>query len=134
MRNIYIALELVFLLIVLALPGCGKYRADRQSIPADAEYTSRRSHRLSNIEAERRINDYYLDLDSAANFGELFTAIAEGLDIEIVVDAKRISPDSPIGLENSKESLVIQILEYVTTATRTRYEIRKGRIWIKDAD
>ena len=134
MSNIHILPGLAFLIIALALCSCAKNRADRHGISADTEYRSRTSNRLSNTEVERRINDYYLDLDSAANLGELFTGIADGLDIEIVVDAKRISPETPIGLENSKQSLVIQILEYVTAATRTRYEIRKGKIWIRDDD
>jgi hypothetical protein len=133
-RNIHILPGFVLLLVTVAFCGCGRHRAASHDITSDAGHSSRTSRRLSNIEVERRINDYYLDLDSAANLGEFFTAVADGLDIEIVVDAERISPETPIGLENSRESLVIQILEYVTAATRTRYEIRKGKIWIKDGD
>ena len=134
MRKIYITFGLIFLIAVVTFPGCSRYKKGSRGVPEGDDYVTGRSFKVSSAEIERRLTGSFLDLDSAANLGELFEAISEGLGVEIVVDTKRISPETPIDLKKSRESLVVQILEYVGAATGTRYEIRKGKIWIKDAE
>ena len=133
MRNIYILLGFVLLALLISTSGCSKHESDSEGAIDEDGYSTRKRPKLKNIEVERRTKDYFLDLDSVANVGELYEGIASGLDIDIVIEAENISPDTPINLEHSKESLVIQILEYITTGTRTRFEIRRGKLYIKDA-
>ena len=122
----------VFIFITALATGCGARNVGNNGIQENNDDAT--SLKLSNSEVERRIRDYSLDLDSCANLGELFNGIAEGLKIEIHVEAINISPETPISIKNSRESFVIQILETITSSTRTRYEIRKGKILIKDID
>ena len=124
----------IFLFIAaVAFSGCHGQKNQDEGIPENNNKHEKPTS-LSNAEAERRIKDYSLDIDSAANLGELLSAISEGLGVEIVVETKRISPKTPVSLKNSRESFVIQILETITASTRTRYEVRKGKIWFKDAN
>ena len=133
MRSRHILLTVLLPSLVIALAGCAKRRpVDRPGDGEDADIAGEWP-KLSDVEVERRLNSYFLDLDSAANFEELFAMISEGLAVEIKVETDRISRKKPVELKNSKESLVIQILEVVTDSTRTRFEVRKGKIWIKDA-
>jgi hypothetical protein len=121
----------VLIIMSIALSGCGKHNG--QGVPTIGNEQPTLS-KLSDSEVERRIRDYSLDLDTAANLGELFTAISEGLGVEIVIESERISPETAVSLKNSKESFIVQILETVAASTGTRYEVRKGKIWIKDAN
>lgn len=122
----------VLLIIAIGLSGCGKHNDNGEGIPtSDNEQPT--LPKLSDSEVERRIRDYSVNLDAVANLGELFTAISGGLSIEIVIESERISPETAASFKNSRESFVIQILETVTASTGTRFEIRKGKIWIKDA-
>ncbi len=134
MRKIYITFGLIFLMAVVAFPGCRRRGRGREGVSEGDYYDTGRGFRASSAEVERRLTSSFMDLDSAANLGELFDAISEGLDVEIIIDTKRISPETPIDLKRSRESLVVQILEYVGAATGTRYEIRNGKIRIKDAE
>ena len=128
MKNI---IFLIFLFVIALVSGCGARNVESNGAYENNNYSLLK---LSNSEVERRIRDYSLDLDTCANLGELFDGIADGLKIEIQVEATNISPETPVSLKNSRESFVIQILETITSSTRTRYEIRKGKIWIKDTD
>ena len=123
---------LTVLVIFAVLSGCRSSRRDggRDGVTDDGLVPR---EKLSNSEVEKRLEETFLDLDSAANLGELFNLIADGLSIEIVVETDRIAPDTPVELSSSKSSLVAQILEYVCAAKGTRYEIRKGKVWILDA-
>ena len=120
------------LIVIFVLTGCGTHETGDDGIPEENAHI--KHLRLSNVEIERRIREYTLDLDSSANLGELFASIAEGLGAEIEVQTMRISQETPVNLKNSNQSFVIQILETVTSTTRTRYEVRNGRIIFKDAN
>ena len=127
-----IAIGILCIIAVVSFTGCGERNSDSEGVPENNGYE--KPLKLSNAEVERRIREYTLDLDAAANLGELFDAIAKGLGVEIEVEATGISPETTVSLKNSRQSFIIQILETITSSTRTRYEVRKGRIILKDAD
>ena len=115
------------------LSGCGRQIERGDNLPIEENGVEKKLPPKRNAEIERLLKEYSYNFDNVKNLGDFFNALADAMGIDVVIEAKRILPETTIDLKNSKDSFIIQILETVTASTGTKYEINRGKIWIKDA-
>ena len=133
MKKMFLFFTVASWILGLLLSGCGRQIERGDNLPIEENGVEKKLSPKRNAEIERLLKEYSYNFDNVKNLGDFFNALADAMGIDVVIEAKRILPETTIDLKNSKDSFIIQILETVTASTETRYEISRGKIWIKDA-